>query len=72
MSFLATEETTVRDLDVEVCGLGVAEGITKFSMEGFAFIIVPFIHGTRTRFRRGRGGTSGMGKGFKCNLPNCR
>ena len=54
------QETTVRDFN---------EGITEFSVESFAFFIVPFVHGTRTRFKGGRGGTSGMGEGVKCSFP---
>ena len=69
MSFLATKEATVRNLNVRISRTGVEEGITKFSVEGFAFLIVPLVHGTRARFRGGRGGMSGVGEGIKCSLP---
>ena len=61
LSFLATKETKIRDLNVGISRMGMEEGITKFSMEDFAFFIVPLVHGTRARFRGGRGGTSGVG-----------
>ena len=62
----------VRDLNVMVSRMGVEEGITKCSVEVFAFFIVPLFHGARARFRGGRGGTSGVGEGVKRCFPDYR
>ena len=68
MSFLATKEMTVRPLDVRVSRVGVEEDITEFTVEGFAILIVPLVHGTTVGLRGGRRGTSEMGEGVKCSL----
>ena len=72
MSFLAMKETTVRPLHVGISRPGVEEGTREFSVEVFAFFIVQVVHGTRARFRGGRGATSGVGEGVKCCLPDYR
>ena len=41
-------------------------------VEGFAFGVVPFIHGTSPRFGGGKGGPGGMRERLKCSFPNCR
>ena len=43
MSFLATKEAVVRPLNVGISRTGVEEGITEFSVEGFAIkLTYPF------------------------------
>ena len=59
-------------MNVGISRTGVEEGITEFSVEGFAFLIVPLVHGIRARFRGRRGGMSGVGEGVKCSLPDYR
>ena len=41
-------------------------------VEGFAFSVVPFIHGTSPRFGGGIGDPGGMRERLKCDFPNCR
>jgi len=38
----------------------VKEGITKMLMIGFAFLIIPLVHGTRIGLRRARRGVGGV------------
>ena len=44
----------------------------KLLVEGFAFSVVPFVHGTSPRFGGGRGGLGGMRERLNCGFPNCR
>ena len=46
--------------------------MTELLVEGFAFSIVPFVHGTSPRFGGGRGGLGRMQEGLKCGFPNYR
>lgn len=46
--------------------------MAKLLVEGFAFGVVPFIHGTSPRFRGGIGGPGGVRERLKCDFPNCR
>ena len=46
--------------------------MTELLGEGFAFGVVPFVHGTSPRFRGGRGGPGRVGERMKCSFPDYR
>jgi hypothetical protein len=46
--------------------------MAKLLVKGFAFGVLPFIHGTSPRFGGGRGGPGGIRERLKCGFPNCR